>query len=435
MALQTTMALLNHETYLGMILEFISSMELIHTVVLLSRFHHDFLSSKRHCSALIKRVLRREFGVAVSALGGPSKPSALSSSSPLSLVRIMHNFWDDAAMGNGSNFMERIMEHRDNWTFHGLCHFISRLSAKSTISVDLLSFDRSSGRVSVLRDHNEHILFLLFDAVLQSLYSNERALESAAAESEDEDAENEDDAVWRSEEDSAENEPWSLLSASTMTSSLYRNVKPTEDRLRRWAPKMERFLELLHWMAIEHEYEFDADDLWTFYHFYPFCNDRVRRKMLSLLIDPQTASPSIHTLFYPLESVVERTRSTLGAQAMDGDFSRIWPKWSRVYTHSLIPDMVKYAVQSARLCDDQQFEEHSNRSTTMIDHLVEITDLIGPTKMLQLFLDMLCDDNVDEGDWTYYEAILFCILELSESEAFSSSDNAKLLYIPQVIRH
>ena len=423
--------LLNHEIYLQMILEFSSSLELIQTLTLLSKFHHQYLHSKHHSNALIKRILRREFGVAITAL----KSAKPLTSNPLCMVRIMHNFWDDSVMGNDGNFMDRIMKHRDHWTFYALSYFLSRMSAKSSISVDLMSFDRSSQRVSVLSDHNEHILFLLFNDVLQSLYSNERASKPSKVDN-DSDDDDEEDAKWQSEEPEEENEPWALLNASTMNSLFYRNVKPTEERLRRWAPKMEKYLETLHWMVMQHEYEFDGDDLWTFYYFYPFCCDRIKAKMLSILMNHEmNGGSSISTLFYPLQSVVDRIRSNLGADHMDNDFPRIWPKWSRMYTAYLIPDMVKCAVRSARLSDDSSSNSLNKRSTLWIDDLVEITDLIGPSKMLQLFLDMLCDDNVDGDDWTYYEAILFCILELTESESLSSSDNAKSLYIPQVLHH
>merc|ERR1719242_1111394 len=73
----------------------------------------------------------------------------------------------------------------------------------------------------------------------------------------------------------------------------------------------------------------------------------------------------------------------------------------------------------------------SERPYFLMHDLLDLTDLIGSTKMLELFHRMLCDPEIEQHDWRYYESVLFCLLELSEHEAFT--DNAKLLYIPQIL--
>lgn len=390
--------LLNHETYLGLIFEFASSLELVQTLTYLSKFHHQYLHSKPHSNALIKRILQREFGITITSLEFPK--SLISN--PLSLVRRMSNFWDDSATGNQGDFMYRITNHQNGWTFYALRHFLEKLSSKNSISVDLMSFDRLSQRVSVLRDHHEHILFLLFDQMLQSLYSNESSVET-----EEGDMQISEWTKWDSEETEPQNEPWTLLHSSTLNSSLYRNVKPTEERLRRYAPKMEKFMELLHWMVMHHEYEFEADDLWTFYYFYPFCCQRIKDLMLEILIHQLDAVP-ISNLFYPLQSVVDRQLSN--GELSNDNSPRIWPKWCRIHTDYLIPDLLQYAVRSAQLPD----KERQYQQRVMMDIVVQIGDLIGTTKLLDLFHSMLCDENIDANNWMYYEAVLFFIAELAE---------------------
>jgi len=390
--------LLHHETYLTMILEFVSSLELIRTVVILSKFHDAFLHSTQRCNALIKRMLRSEFGVVPddTAAAVPSSDGAVPAGrGPLSLVRKMHGFWDGAASdGDSGDAMERLLRHRDEWTFAGLRHFILSLSRRSAISVDLMAWDSEWRGPAVLQRHNEHILFSVFERVLRSLRSEEGDAMDVAADDDEGDG---------------------LEPASDLLSAPAFGAVPLDERLlRRWAPKMARFLEVLHWMAVDHEYEVEAADLWTFYRFYPFLGGAVRAKMVALLFGP--GAPSISSLFAPLR------RHRVESGHFGGGFARsAWPKWSSFATEHLLPDVVHSAV---RRISENHRRRNREGDAPLLEVLGEIADVLGLRAMHRLFLSMLRSGGEDAS---FCEAVLFCILELRERADIESELSGAVL--------
>ena len=397
--------LMINPVYIGMILEFCSSLQLITTIKLLSRYHNQYINSAKHCHQLIQRTLKREFGVIVEEI------KSSSSSLPSLSIQIMHNYWNDKQKlinrWNKSNFIDRIMKYYKQWTVQGLIHYISSISKQQNIPVELLSFNQISKQFEVSGLRHNHILHVLWDKTMEMM---QKEADDEKNKQEEEEEEDEFDDSWMGNFDEIdENE----------------EAQKQRDKLLSIKSELERYIMILHWMAMEKEYDIDNADVLKFYSVYEIVNYKRKREMLEMIIDAARGT-NISVLFDFLFDIIE-PQKPINVENLHDDFDRVWPKWSEPFVNILLPELIKFAVKSAELGEDFLDGMEIDKDTITMrwilsDIIMEIADVIGQKTIYNIFLQLLSDESVDENNWRYYEAIIFCIATHSKVAHIDASD-------------
>eukprot|EP01084_Bolivina_argentea_P235943 396873_1 len=383
--------LMNNDTYLRLVLEFSSSMELIKTIILLSKYHNNYIHSNKYSHHLINHILQREFGCVIT--------NNTHSSNPLTAIQTMHNYWDDTKVKSNLNFIQRIMKHYKQWTVHGLLHFMTKICAKKHISLCELSFNLISEqfeRIQIHQQHNQHFMHLLWHKTIETITINTNNHSDI------------DDDNW-------------MIDADGDTDN-----KNEENQLKQLCliqPELEKYLQILYYMNRNAGYEMQQEDIFTFYRIFEIVNGNIKHKMLEMLVTEDTVMTEIFTF---LIDILEGQRP-LAIDNLYDDFNRQWPIWSKPFINSLLPAVVKYAIMYAQL-DNKYIDNMDNisidgdtvtRRWSMSDICIEIADIIGQYKLYEIFLELLNNNN---GDWKYYESILFCIGTHTKVTCIDSND-------------